>query len=169
MDSLSSLVRRYVRPEVQGMTGYVPGEQPQGGKVIKLNTNENPYPPSPQVLAAIEHALSEPLQRYPDPRATAFRLQAADVLNVEPEWILCGNGSDDVLTILTRTLLGAGQFLGTPTPTYVLYPTLAAIQGATCRQVRFRDDWTLSDEFFELAADARWSFWRTPTAPPARN
>ncbi|MCH2398263.1 MAG: histidinol-phosphate transaminase, partial [Pirellulales bacterium] len=88
------------------MDGYTPGEQPQAGKFIKLNTNENPYPPSPAVPAAIMRAAESGLQRYPDPLATAFRLRAGEVLDVDPEWILCGNGSDDILTILTRALVG---------------------------------------------------------------
>ena len=94
-----------VRPEIAAMSGYVPGEQPQAGKFIKLNTNENPYPPSPKVIAAIEAAARSNLRRYPDPLATPFRLRAADVLGVEPDWILCGNGSDDILTITTRAFL----------------------------------------------------------------
>ncbi len=66
------------------MQPYIPGEQPQGGKFIKLNTNENPYPPSPKVQQAIRDAASQTLERYPDPLGTAFRIRAAEVLGVEP-------------------------------------------------------------------------------------
>ena len=117
------------RPEIQRMSPYIPGEQPQGGKHIKLNTNENPYPPSPAVARAIEEAVNSGLARYPDPVATAFRTRAAEVLGVEPDWILCGNGSDDILTIVTRAFVGQGQTLRLPYPSYILYKTLAQIQG----------------------------------------
>src|SRR6202042_1394947 len=98
----------YFRPAIDAMSGYVPGEQPQAGKFIKLNTNENPYPASPAVRQAILGVLDRGLARYPDPLATAFRRRAGEVLNVDPDWILCGNGSDDILTILTRALVGQG-------------------------------------------------------------
>src|SRR5215470_3244031 len=106
----------YFRPVIDEMVGYTPGEQPQGGKFIKLNTNENPYPPSPAVRQAIFAAIDGNLARYPDPMCTAFRRRAGEVLNVDPEWILCGNGSDDILTIVTRALVGKGQWLRMPTP-----------------------------------------------------
>ncbi len=97
----------YFRPEIEAMQGYVPGEQPQGGKFIKLNTNENPYPPSPAVKRAIAAVLERGLARYPDPHGRApFAAAPAEVLGVEPDWILCGNGSDDILTIVTRALVG---------------------------------------------------------------
>src|ERR671914_1964282 len=121
----------YFRPEIERMAGYTPGEQPQGGKFIKLNTNENPYPPSPAVRRAIEATLERGLAKYPDPHATAFRLRAAEVLGVAPEWILCGNGSDDILTIVTRAFVGEGEVLRLPYPSYILYKTLAELQGAT--------------------------------------
>ncbi|HEV3024252.1 MAG TPA: aminotransferase class I/II-fold pyridoxal phosphate-dependent enzyme, partial [Pirellulales bacterium] len=87
----------YFRPAVEAMTGYVPGEQPQAGKFIKLNTNENPYPASPAVKRAVQAVLERGLERYPDPLANAFRLRAAELFDVEPNWILCGNGSDEIL------------------------------------------------------------------------
>src|SRR4051794_24405619 len=97
----------YFRPEISAMSGYAPGEQPQVGKFIKLNTNENPYPPPPGVRGAIEEAISAGLQRYPDPMANAFRTRAAELLGLpSKDWILCGNGSDDLLTILTRAFVG---------------------------------------------------------------
>ena len=84
-----------VRSNIAAMSGYTPGEQPQAGKFIKLNTNENPYPPSAKVTQAIHAVLEQGLAKYPDPVANSFRRRAAEVLGVEPDWILCGNGSDD--------------------------------------------------------------------------
>jgi histidinol-phosphate aminotransferase len=155
----------YFRPEIEAMAGYTPGEQPQAGKFIKLNTNENPYPPSPQVAAAIQQVAETSLWRYPDPRATAFRHRAAEVLGVAPEWILCGNGSDDILTIVTRALVGQGQRLRLPYPSYVLYRTLAQLQGAAAEEVHFREDWTLPPEFGAGADDLKLVFLANPNSP----
>lgn len=153
------------RPEIQAMAGYVPGEQPQAGKFIKLNTNENPYPASPAVARAIESAVAGGLARYPDPMADAFRRRAAELFNVGPDWILCGNGSDDILTIVTRALVGHGQQLRLPYPSYILYRTLAEIQGARSKEVRFREDWSLPDEFAATNADLRLVFLPNPNSP----
>lgn len=155
----------FVRPEILAMAGYVPGEQPQEGGYIKLNTNENPYPPSPAVRQAIEEALARGLQKYPDPLASAFRRKAAEVLGIEPDWILCGNGSDDVLTIATRTFAGQGQRVRLPYPSYILYRTLAQIQAAHSEEVFFRPDWSLPDEFAQPAAGLRLVFLPNPNSP----
>ncbi len=155
----------FVRPEIERMRGYVPGEQPQGGKFIKLNTNENPYPCSPKVVQAIETTLRGGLARYPDPLGTAFRLRAADVLGVEPSMILCGNGSDDILTIVTRAFVGAGELLRLPTPSYVLYRTLAELQGARSEEVRFEADWSLGDAFAAAGPGLKLAFLPNPNSP----
>ncbi len=153
------------RPSIARMRGYVPGEQPRGGKFIKLNTNENPYPPSPAAIRAIEAAATQGLQRYPDPLATVFRERAADVFGIDPDWILCGNGSDDLLTIVTRTFVGEGECLRYPRPSYVLYSTLAEIQGAAAESVDFRPDWTLSPEFSSSSDNLRLGFLANPNSP----
>jgi histidinol-phosphate aminotransferase len=156
---------KYIRPEIRAMLGYTPGEQPQAGKFIKLNTNENPYPPSPAVARAIELVLRERLRLYPDPVASAFRVRAADVLDVEPDWILCGNGSDDVLTIVTRALVGSGELVRLPYPSYILYRTLAQIQGARSEEVRFADDWSLGDDFLAATDGLKVAFLANPNSP----
>src|SRR3981081_2220372 len=96
----------YFRPHIDAMTGYVPGEQPRDGGFTKLNTNENPYPPSPRVAEAIARALGDRLRLYPAPVGTAFREVAAALHGVRPDMILAGNGSDDLLTIVTRAFAG---------------------------------------------------------------
>src|ERR1700733_7685527 len=97
---------RFLRPNISAMIGYTPGEQPQGSGIIKLNTNENPYPPSPRVAEAIAECLrSDRLRKYPDPLGTAFRQTAGKLLGVDPDCIVIGNGSDDVLTIVTRAFV----------------------------------------------------------------
>lgn len=155
----------YFRPEILDMAGYVPGEQPQAGKFIKLNTNENPYPPSPKVAQAIQQALETGLSRYPDPLGTAFRRRAAEVLGVEPDWILCGNGSDDILTIVTRAFVGHGEWLRLPYPSYILYKTLAQIQGACSEEIAFCDDWSLPEEFAAARDGLRLAFLPNPNSP----
>ena len=155
----------YFRPEIDAMAGYVPGEQPRAGKCIKLNTNENPYPPSAAVARAIQSAAGRGLERYPDPMAEAFRQQAADVLNVPADWILCGNGSDDILTMLTRAFVGQGQLLRLPYPSYVLYRTLAEIQGARFDEVHFSKDWSLGDGFVASDDQLRLAFLPNPNSP----
>lgn len=156
---------KYFRDIVTEMTGYVPGEQPQGTKLIKLNTNENPYTCSPKVMAAIGHAIQRGLQTYPDPHATAFRHAAGEQLGVDPDWILCGNGSDDILTIITRALVDVGDVVRFPNPSYVLYKTLAEIQGAKCDIVNFESDWTLGEAFTAPDERLRLVYLPNPNSP----
>jgi histidinol-phosphate aminotransferase len=158
-------IMNLVRPAIARLTGYVPGEQPQAGKFIKLNTNENPYPASPRVAQAIGQVLDAGLTRYPDPLGDAFRIRAAQLWGLDKDWILCGNGSDDILTILTRTFVDAGQMLRLPYPSYVLYKTLAEIQGAQAEQVAFGPDWNLGDDFSRAAANLKLVFLPNPNSP----
>jgi histidinol-phosphate aminotransferase len=155
----------HVRPEIERIAGYVPGEQPRAGKFIKLNTNENPYPCSPAVQRAIGAAIKMGLQRYPDPMATAFRSRAAELLGVPPEWIMCGNGSDDILTIVTRAFVGQGDLLRLPYPSYILYKTLAQLQGAEAEEVRFQADWSLGDDFAAPRDRLKLAFLPNPNSP----
>ena len=155
-----------VRPAIAALAGYVPGEQPQGGDWIKLNTNENPYPPSPAVARAVAAAaVGRTLAKYPDPVATAFRQRAGEVLGVDPDWIICGNGSDDLLTILVRTFVGAGERLRMPYPSYILYRTLAGLQGAGCDEFHYARDWSLDDGFAAATADVRLAIIANPNSP----
>ena len=153
-------------PHINRMSGYVPGEQPRDvDRIIKLNTNENPYPPSPRVAEAIAEALADGrLRRYPDPSGLAFRMAVARRHGVEPEMVLAGNGSDDCLTILTRAFVGPGDLLAFPMPSYVLYRTLAEIQGARAIEIPFRDDWTLEPDAF-ADTGARLAFLANPNSP----
>lgn len=162
--------QQFVRHDIAALAGYVPGEQPQGGDWIKLNTNENPYPPSPAVARAVAAAAAgRTLAKYPDPLATAFRKRAAEVLGVDPEWIICGNGSDDLLTILVRTFVAAGESLRMPYPSYILYRTLAGIQGAACEEFHYAPDWSLGDGFVAArtaaGGDVRLAIIANPNSP----
>ena len=134
----------FVRSVVREMAGYTPGEQPGAGeRVVKLNTNENPFPPSPKVMQAIQQIEPEQLRRYPNATADAFRTAAAAALGVKPDMILAGNGSDDILTIATRTFVPPGGTLACPEPTYSLYPVLARLEQANYVAVPWEKDWSL--------------------------
>lgn len=155
----------YFRPNIDAMAGYVPGEQPTTTKVIKLNTNENPYRESAAVDRAIQAALARGLQRYPDTKANAFRDRAAALYGVTRDWLLCGNGSDDILTICTRAFVGQGQLIRLSYPSYIFYETLAEIQGARSEEVRFHPDWSLPDAFAGAAPDLRLAYLTNPNSP----
>jgi histidinol-phosphate aminotransferase len=139
---------RFVQPHIARMAGYVPGEQPQGGEFIKLNTNENPYPPSPRVKRALVDAVTDRLRLYPDPVATEFCRVAAALHGVHPDMILAGNGSDDILTIITRAFLGPGDLAAYPTPSYLLYSTLIGLQDGREHVVPFSGEWGLDPADF---------------------
>ena len=155
---------RFFLPHIDKMAGYVPGEQPQGPGFIKLNTNENPYPPSPRVAEAITSSLGDGLRRYPDPLGTAFRAVAARHHGVSPSMILAGNGSDDLLTIITRACAGPGDVVVSPSPSYILYRTLAELQDARHVEVPFRADWTL-DPIACAAPSSPLVFLANPNSP----
>jgi histidinol-phosphate aminotransferase len=160
----SEVIEAMFRPEVTAMSPYIPGEQPQTGKVIKLNTNENPYPPSPKVIEAITAAAGR-LERYPDPLGTAFRRAAGDVLQVDPEMILCGNGSDDCLTVLTRAFVNEGGRIRFPSPSYILYRTLAELQSARFEEVPFSPDFGLTPLFGKPDPQLRLVYLPNPNSP----
>jgi histidinol-phosphate aminotransferase len=147
------------------MSGYTPGEQPGAEeKVVKLNTNENPFPPSDRVVQAIQNISKETLRRYPTPMGDAFRAVAAKHHGVTPDMILAGNGSDDILTIATRTCVDAGGKLAAPDPTYSLYPVLAKLQDAKFVAVPWGEDWSLPiDALLATKADA--IYLANPNAP----
>ncbi|MBI1348209.1 histidinol-phosphate transaminase [bacterium] len=132
----------FFRPNIDRLAGYTPGEQPQDTGWVKLNTNENPYPPSPHVVEAITQAAQGRLNLYPDPLGTAFRKAAAEVFQVEPDWILPGNGSDENLTILIRAFADTSDQVVYPYPSYILYETLADIQGAAHSRIPLNADWS---------------------------
>jgi len=145
------------------MHGYVPGEQPQGGRVIKLNTNENPYPPAPGVVAAVQAAASADLRLYPEPSAKPLREEAARRYGVRPEQVLAGNGSDEILTMLMRAIVGPDDIVVYPEPTYSLYDTLVTIQEGRSLTIPFPDDFTLPPALF--AAEGRLMMICNPNAP----
>ena len=155
----------YFRPNIDEMTGYVPGEQPGAGqKVIKLNTNENPYPPSPKAMAVLRGLDADLLRRYPDPMSGAVRRAVAKVLGVPAEWVIVGNGSDDVLAMIFRACCQSGRGVAYPMPTYVYYRTLAQIQDAEFVEVPFDEDYHLPVDAL-AAVGAAVTFVASPNSP----
>ena len=155
----------FVRANVREMSGYTPGEQPSADeRVVKLNTNENPFPPSDRVLQAIHNIDKETLRRYPSPSAEAFRAAAARVHGITPDMIVAGNGSDDILTIATRTFVPPGGRLAAARPTYSLYHVLAEIEGAAFAPVNWDHDWSLPIDAL-LATQPSAIYLANPNAP----
>jgi histidinol-phosphate aminotransferase len=153
----------YFRTNIEKMAGYVPGEQPQTGDWVKLNTNENPYLPSPKVREAVAGFAADLLRRYPPPMADAAREAAAKVCGVDVDWVLCGNGSDDLLSILMRCFVGEQDRVAAPWPTYILYETLTRIQGGRFLTVPWGTGWSLPGEL--AASRASLIFLANPNSP----
>jgi histidinol-phosphate aminotransferase len=123
----------YFRENIDALKSYVPGAQPPSGqKVIKLNTNENPYPPAPGAVEAIRTFDPESLRKYPDPMAGEFRDAVSNVLDVPAEHIIPGNGSDDILVMISRACLDVNRKVAFTVPTFEFYGVQANIENATC-------------------------------------
>ncbi|NLX60170.1 MAG: histidinol-phosphate transaminase [Phycisphaerae bacterium] len=133
----------YYRDNIEAMSGYVPGEQPQGTRFIKLNTNENPYPPSPRVMEAVRETSEDALRKYPHPTADAVRDTVAAMFRVTRDNVVCGNGSDDLLRMIFTATLGPADAVTVTDPTYSLYETLAGIQDARLDVLPCDDDFAL--------------------------
>ena len=157
----------YARKGLERMSGYVPGEQPKVAGLIKLNTNENPYPPSPRVLEALRAAIDGRLRLYPDPTASALRQKLGKLHGFDPEQIIIGNGCDDILNLCVRAFCGECEKLAYFWPSYSLYPVLAMIQGATQVELPLDDDFQIAAHPPLLAelAGVKLVFITQPNAP----
>lgn len=151
-----------IRPSVVALHPYVPGEQPHIEGLIKLNTNENPYPPSPGVAEVLKSVSAGSLRLYPDPVAKALRATIANVHGCEIENIFVGNGSDETLALCTRAFVPPGGAVGCFDPSYSLYPVLAAIADVPVKMMPLAGDfgWTPPPPDF-----APLFFLTTPNAP----
>jgi histidinol-phosphate aminotransferase len=162
-----------IRPLVRNLHPYVPGEQPKIKGLIKLNTNENPYPPSPRVLSAIKKATDGRLRLYPNPTAQPLREKLAKLHRCKPENIIVGNGSDELLAMAVRCFVEPTATVQFFEPSYSLYPVLAEIHGAASNPVPLRADFSLPS-LAELKRSKNWDFKAaltlitTPNAPSGR-
>jgi len=130
----------------------VPGLQPKQKDVVKLNTNENPYPSSPQVMKVLTEISPEQLRRYPDPRGDTFRQAVAKINGVDAEDIMCCNGGDDLLAIAFRAFCDRSRPVAYPVPTYSLYPVLAKLQDCRAIEVPFDSEFNLPTELADSGA-----------------
>jgi len=153
-----------LRRNIVEMAAYVPGFQPKDEKAwIKLNTNENPYPPSPKVMEAILAEVGEGLRKYPDPASGAARQAAAELYGFDPGWIIMANGSDEVLNNLIRAFAAEGEEIAYVHPSYSYYSTLAEIQGARVKTFGLTGAWELAD--FPPRYRGKLFFLTNPNAP----
>ena len=159
-------MKSYFRPEIDALAGYTPGEQPKLRRLVKLNTNENPYPPSPRVAEALKEFSLDDLRRYPDPTADALREDIAAHWVVKRENVICGNGSMDLLTMIFRAFTDPERPAAMFDPCYSLYPVLAAMQEAPV--IRMPLDpvtFELARPLAELAKGANLVVLTRPNAP----
>lgn len=176
--------RSLIRPLVRSLHAYVPGEQPKIPNLIKLNTNENPYPPSPGVLQAIREAVDERLRLYPDPTAEPLREKLARLHGCQPSQVIVGNGSDELLALAVRAFVEPARIRQTaaarsratvqfPWPCYSLYPVLAEAHGARVQAVPLEENYDLPSVAV-LRREGCWdfeaalTFVTTPNAPSGR-
>src|SRR5471032_2372571 len=178
-------LNKLIRPLLRDLHAYVPGEQPKIKGLIKLNTNENPYPPSPRVLAAVKAAVDGRLRLYPNPTAQALREKLAKLHGCKAENIIVGNGSDEVLALAVRGFVEpnskfkiqnsklAKAMVQYFSPSYSLYPVLADIHGAAKNVVPLKADFGLPGvaglkrgKIWKF--DAALTFVTTPNAPGGR-
>ena len=159
-------MKSHFRPAIDALAGYTPGEQPRTASSVKLNTNEDPYPPSPRIAEALKTFQLENLRRYPDPTADALRDDIAARWGVKRENVICGNGSMDVLTMIFRAFTDPQRPAAMFDPSYSLYPVLAAMQEApVIRMPLDPETFELKQPLEELAKGANLVVLTRPNAP----
>ena len=158
---------QYERPNIAAMQGYASGEQPQDGRSIKLNTNENPYPPSPKVAQALADFATEQLRIYPQPDARALRQAVANHHGLAIENVVITHAGDEALRLAVTTFVAPEGVVASTEPTYSLYPVLTQIQGAQMVTQALEADWSLPADFAASMnqADAQLTCVVNPHAP----
>lgn len=140
-------LQRFWSPSIRQLEPYVPGEQPKIDNLLKLNTNENPYPPSPQVVSAIQSVLADQadsLKRYPDPDSSALKAAIARQQGLDPSQVFVGNGSDEVLAHLFKAFFVQDQPILYPDISYSFYPVYCQLFGIQAREIPLRDDFSIA-------------------------
>ena len=154
---------RFWSPIVHGLTPYTPGEQPKIANLIKLNTNECPYPPSQRVLAAIQAAVNGDLRLYPDPDSTTLRQAIAENYGIARDHVFVGNGSDEILAFAFQALLNHGGPLVYPDITYSFYPVYCQLNSINAETVPLKDDFSL--DLNDIPGHAGAVIFPNPNAP----
>jgi len=159
-------MKSHFRTAIDALAGYTPGEQPKLMNLVKLNTNENPYPPSPRIAEALASFDLGMLRRYPDPTADALRDEISARHGVARDNVICGNGSDDLLTMIFRAFTSPVLPVAVLDPTYSLYPVLAAMQEApVIRMPLDPGTFELTGLLSEMAKGANLVILTRPNAP----
>ncbi|TDO03670.1 histidinol-phosphate transaminase [Halomonas ventosae] len=153
---------KFWSPAVRELTPYVPGEQPRE-RLIKLNTNENPYPPAPGIEAALREFSADHLRRYPDPQSIALREALAEVLGVTTEQVFVGNGSDEVLALAFQAFFRQGRPLEMPSISYSFYPVYCRLYDVERRALPLDDEWRVDLDAFTL--ESAGVIFANPNAP----
>ena len=157
---------RFWSPVVQTLTPYVPGEQPQIERLVKLNTNESPYSPSPKVLAAIHEQTNDDLRLYPDPEGVALKRAIADLHHLDPKQVFLGNGSDEVLAHVFLGLLKQAKPVQFPDITYSFYPVYCKLFGINYQTVPLGSNFEIQTNDFK--APNGGVIFPNPNAPTGR-
>ena len=160
----------FQRRNIAAMDGYVPGEQVNSADVTKLNTNENPYPPSPKVAATLKEIDSAFLRRYPSPTAETFREAAAQCHDISVDNIVPTNGGDELLRLVLTTFAEPGESVAVTRPTYSLYRVLTEIQANPLHEIALDDTWDLPENFVQqlMDAEAKLCIIVNPHAPTGK-
>ena len=156
---------RYWTELARRLTPYVPGEQRSGANIVKLNTNENPYPPSPAVLSAISQVSANAIRRYPDPDATALRESLATYHGLRPEQVFVGNGSDEILAMAFMAFFTGDKPLQFPDISYSFYPVYCDLLDITPATVALDNNYQLNLDSFD--SDGGGIIFPNPNAPTA--
>ena len=157
----------YARENIRRMAGYAYGEQPTDADIVKLNTNENPYPPSPAANVALANFDAATLRRYPPATADALRDRIAAHFSLNREQVVVTNGGDEGLRLALTTFANPGDRIGMATPSYSLFPVLAQVQDCAIAEVPLRDDWSLPERFAQPLNEAgsKLTYLVNPHAP----
>lgn len=143
------LMSRFMNERYRDLHEYVPGEQPKERRYIKLNTNENPYPPSDAVIRAVREFDAGNLKLYPDPDASVLLKKIAETYGVNPENVIVSNGSDDVLSMIFAAFGGKGAAF--PDITYGFYTVFASLYDVKYTEIPLRSDYTISpDDYMNM-------------------
>ncbi len=159
-------MQNFWSPLVGRLNPYVPGEQPQDQQYIKLNTNENPYPPSPKVVHAMKGGLNEALRLYPDPEAQELKKTIARDVNLDPNQVFVGNGSDEVLAFAFLAFFTEKTFIQYPEISYSFYPVFCNLFNLEARPVALESDFSIN--FADYSEDANGIIFPNPNAPTGK-
>ncbi|MDI6703343.1 MAG: histidinol-phosphate transaminase [bacterium] len=155
---------KYLRTNIKGLSAYVPGEQPRDSSFIKLNTNENPYPPSKRVISKIKQAVNRDLRLYPDPIFKNLRKRISNIYKIDYNQIIIGNGSDELLDMIMKAFVGKKDKVVCTYPTYNLYKVLSSVYEANLVEIESNEDFQIPIDKL-IDANGHVTFLCNPNTP----